>query len=142
MKIAQALKEKNKIGAKLAKKWDNLRDNNSIIEGSTRTYEPVELMKEIDEMTQNLIELKTKIHQASGAVRFKIFRLSELKMYVMNLRRVSSRNGLVKERYDSVPLTMDAIYKTNEIDDLIEKVESEIDKIQEELDTFNHQISI
>ena len=141
MTIAQALKEKNKIGAKLLKHWGKLQSYNSIIEGSTRAYDPIILLKEIDEMTQNLIDLKAKIHIASSAIRSKIFKMSELKSYISHLRMVSTNDGIVRDRYDSV-ITMEAIYKTKEIDTLLENIEFEIEKIQEELDIFNHQTSI
>ena len=142
MTIAQALKEKNKIGAKLSKHWTKLQSENSMIEGSTRSYDPLILLKEIDEMTQNLIELKTKIHTASSGVRSKIFRMSELKSYITHLKLVSTKDGYVKDRYDNSVINMEAVIKTIEIDALLEKKEAEIEKIQEELDIFNHQTSI
>ncbi len=142
MTIAQALKEKNKIGAKLLKHWGKLQNENSIIEGSTRSYDPIILLKEIDEMTQNLIDLKTKIHAASVEVRSKIFRMSELKSYITHLKTVSTKDGYVKDRYDNSVINMEAVFKAIEIDALLEKIEAEIEKIQEELDVFNHQTSI
>lgn len=142
MTIAQALKEKNKIGAKLLKHWGKLKSDNSIIEGSNRSYDPLILLKEIDEMSQNLIELKTKIHIASSTIRSKIFRMSELKSYITHLKSVSTKDGYVKDRYDNSVINMDAVLKTIEIDAILEKIESEIESIQDELDIFNHQTSI
>jgi hypothetical protein len=142
MTIAQALKEKNKIAAKLQKLWGRLQTNNSVIDGTNRVYDPNELLKEIDESTQKLIELKTKIHIASNDVRSKIFRMSELKNYTTKLREVCVKDGPVRERYESNVLLMNAVFKADEIDMLLESTEAEIEKTQEELDVFNHQTSI
>jgi len=142
MTIAQALKEKNKKAAKLQKLWGRLQTNNSIIEGGKRVYEPTLVIKEIDELTSQLIDLKTRIHIASMDVRAKIFRMSELKNYLMKLREVSTRDGIVRDRYDSTVITMEAVFKVVDIDVLAEKTEDEIEKTQEELDIFNHQTSI
>ena len=142
MTIAQALKEKNKKASKLQKLWGRLQTNNSIIEGGKRVYEPTLVIKEIDELTSQLIDLKTRIHIASMDVRAKIFRMSELKNYLMKLREVSTRDGIVRDRYDSTVITMEAVFKVVDIDVLVEKTEDEIEKTQEELDIFNHQTSI
>ena len=75
-------------------------------------------------------------------VRAKIFRMSELKNYLMKLREVSTRDGIVRDRYDSTVITMEAVFKVVDIDVLVEKTEDEIEKTQEELDIFNHQTSI
>ena len=71
-------------------------------------------------MTQNLIELKTKIHTASSGVRSKIFRMSELKNYVTKLKTVSTKDGLIRDRYESSILTMVAVFIENEVDALLE----------------------
>ena len=142
MKITEALKEKNKLAAKLQKLWGRLQSTNSILEGSKRVYDPVELLKEIDATTEEIVTLKTNIHSASSPVRSKIFRMSELKSYITHLKLVSTKDGYVKDRYDNSVLNMEAVIKTIEIDALLEKKEAEIEKIQEELDIFNNQTSI
>ena len=60
----------------------------------------------------------------------------------MKLREVSTRDGIVRDRYDSTVITMEAVFKVVDIDVLVEKTEDEIEKTQEELDIFNHQTSI
>ena len=140
--ISQALKEKNKLAAKLQRNWDRFMRNNSIIDGETRTYDAGTLMTDIQLVMKELVELKTRIHIASNPVRDKIFRLSELKNYVAKLKIVDARSGLVKERYDSQLIQKEAFYKADEIDFLAEEAEEEIEKIQEFLDNYNHQTSI
>lgn len=142
MKITEALKEKNKLAAKLQKLWGRLQSTNSILEGSKRVYDPVELLKEIDATTEEIVTLKTNIHSASSPVRSKIFRMSELKNYVTKLKTVSTKDGLIRDRYESSILTMVAVFKENEVDALLEKMENEIEQLQKELDSFNHHTII
>lgn len=136
--IAQALKEKNKLAAKLNTLWKRLNENNSVHGESIRDYEPGLLMIEINDTCNELILLKTALHKASNEVRDKIFRLSELKNKLKQLRELPCKHGMIKDRYNENYIEMDSFYKKNEIDGFIEDLESEIEKIQEELDAFNH----
>lgn len=136
--IAQGLKEKNKLATKLSNLWKRLNENNSIHGESIRDYEPDLLMTEINDTCNALILLKTSIHQASNEVRYKIFRLSELKSKLLQLKALPCKHGMVRDRYTDDYIEMDSYFRKNEIDGFIEETELEIEKIQEELDTYNH----
>ena len=136
--IAQGLKEKNKLATKLSNLWKRLNENNSVHAESIRDYEPDLLMTEINDTCNALILLKTAIHQASNEVRDKIFRLSELKSKLVQLRALPCKHGMIKDRYNEHYIEMDSYFKKNEIDGFTEALELEIEKIQEELDTYNH----
>jgi len=136
--IAQGLKEKNKLATKLSTLWSRLNENNSVHSETGRDYEPDLLMTEINDTCNNLVLLKTAIHQASNDVRHKIFTLSELKNKLLRLKELPTKNGMVRDRYSDVYIEMHSYFKKNEIDGFIEETELEIEKIQEELDTYNH----
>jgi hypothetical protein len=142
MTIAQALKEKNQLTTKLNKSWEKVLSYNSIRVGATRPYPLDEVMKEVNDLTNQLVNLKTSIHSASSPVREKIFLLSEKKSMIKYWSKVNTSNGPTRERYASEETVMDAYFSVVDKDQAIELLESQIDEIQAELDKFNHTTHI
>lgn len=136
--ISQSLKEKNKMAAKIQRNWAKIISINSLPKGANRPYDVVELKNETLCLTEELIELKTKIHEASAPVRMKIFRLSELKSILLKVGSINTKEGLVKERYDNTLVEMDAVLKTKDVDDMMTNYQDEIDDIQAYLDNYNY----
>jgi hypothetical protein len=137
MTIAQALKEKNKKVTVLNTLWDRLNKNNSVMEGNRRSYDPVELMKQIETELDALVDLKTRIHNASAPVRSQIFRMSELKNKVLKMKCIDTAEGPVRDRYEGTVTRRQAAIQAEEIDGRIELAQQEIEALQEELDAFN-----
>lgn len=136
--ISQALKEKNKMAAKIQRNWTKIISINSLPKGANRPYDVVELKEGTLRLTDDLIDLKTKIHEASAPVRMKIFRLSELKSILLKVESINTKEGLVKERYDNTLVEMDAVLKTKDVDDMMTNYQDEIDDIQAYLDNYNY----
>jgi hypothetical protein len=134
--ISQALKEKNKIASTIQKNWSKIMDYNSLPKGANRPYDIIVLKNETLELTNELIALKSMVHEASSPVRSKIFRLSELKSMMQQLLSISTKDGLVKSRGLEL-IEMEAILKVKDIDELLLNYQAEIDQIQNELDNFN-----
>lgn len=137
MTIAQALKEKNKKIATLQVLWDRLNKNNSVLEGNRRSYDPVELMKQIEAEQNALVDLKTRIHNASSPMRSQIFRMSELKSKTLKMKYLDTSEGPVRDKYEGTLTRRQAIILAEHIDKLVEAAQQEIETIQEELDRFN-----
>ena len=137
--IAQALKQKNKLAFKLQKNWGRIHTYNSAVVESYRPFNVEDLLHETIKVTQELVELKTKIHEASAPVREKIFRLSELKSAMQQITSIPTKEGKIRERYDHQVVEMEAIITAARVDVLSEQFEQEIDQIQELLEVFNHK---
>lgn len=142
MTIAQALKEKNKKVAKIQKLWEKIHRYNSMQEGSERPYSTSDLFQQVHAEVGLLIELKTKIHEASSPVRGDIFTLSEMKNFVQRVRSVSTTQGSFRERYENTTSIMVAELDIKWQDAKIEELEEKIEKLQEKLDQFNHTTHI
>ena len=146
MKIKQALKYKKKLASKMNQEFSKIQMYNSVEEGSNRVYDVKESMQNWLRMSEELVELKTKIHLANAPVYGKIFRMSELKSQLSNLKQLDCVEGKYSDRYGR--MSGDApIIKTAEIgllerDKMISDLEEEIEKIQEELDEHNALTSI
>jgi len=143
MKVKQALKYKKKLAAKMNQEFVKVNMYNSVEEGTTRVYDVKEAMENWIKMGQELVELKTKIHLANAPVYGKIFRMSELKSQLSNLKQLDCVDGKHFDRYGRG----EAIVKTAEInilgrDQIVSAIEEEIEKLQEELDEHNATTSI
>ena len=143
MKVKQALKYKKKLAAKMNQEFVRVNMYNSVEEGATRVYDVKEAMQNWLKMIDELVELKTKIHLANVPVYGKIFRMSELKSQLSNLRQLDCVDGKHFDRYGRG----EAVVKTAEIsvldkDQMVSKIEEEIERLQEELDEHNATTSI
>jgi hypothetical protein len=146
MTIKQALKYKKKLASKMNEEFSKLSKYNSVEVGTNRVYNPKESMRKWFEMTNELIELKTKIHLANSVVYGKIFRMSELKSQLSSLKQLDCTEGKYSDRYGRIsgdaPIIKEATIGLLERDTMIASMEEEIEKIQEELDIHNANTSI
>ena len=140
MNLTKALKHKKK----LVKQADEMymrfqRYNSQNKENVDKGYDPETAYRKWIALTQELITLKTKIHNANAPIASKIFRLGELKNLVSRLRNVDTKVGLVREsRYsDSEPVEYVAYMDLFTKDIRITEWEQEIETIQEEIEAFN-----
>ena len=143
MKVKQALKYKKKLASKMNQEFSKVQMYNSVEEGSIRVYDVVESMRNWLTMSEELVELKTKLHLANAPVYGKIFRMSELKSQLSNLKQLDCVDGKYFDRYGRG----EAIVKTAKInvlekDQMVLKIEEEIERLQEELDEHNATTSI
>jgi len=143
MKVKQALKHKKKLATKMNQEFVRVNMYNSVEEGATRVYDVKEAMQNWLKMIDELVELKTKIHLANVPVYGKIFRMSELKSQLSNLKQLDCVDGKHFDRYGRG----EAVIKTAEIsvlerDEMVLKIEEEIERLQEELDEHNATTSI
>jgi hypothetical protein len=138
MNIKKALKEKNRK-VKLANEfYSKCNRYNSMEDGVEKPYSSREMLDKWITTTNELVQLKTKIHLANAVVYEKIFRLSELKSMISKLQGLNVQSGKISHRYGSEErLTMVAEIGEVEKDEIIKKLESEIEQIQDELDAHN-----
>lgn len=146
MTIKQALKHKNKLSKKIAEEILKVSHYNSVEEGFIRPYDINESYQKYFNMVGELVDLKNKIHLANAPVYHKIFRLSELKGMVSNLKQLDCSEGKVTSRYGrsmgEEPTIKTSIISVKMRDEAIETLEAEIENIQEALDHHNATTTI
>jgi hypothetical protein len=140
MTIKQALKLKNKLVKEITEAIMKVQTYNSVEVGNTKPYSSKESLDEVTNLTNQLVELKTQIHQANLPVYGKIFRMSELKSLASKLKAIDCTEGTANDYYSRRSEAV--ITKTAEIsildrDTMVKNMELEIEKIQDELDTHN-----
>ena len=141
MKIYQAIKYKKKLQSEISELWNRFTQNNSIIKGNTRNYDPSEVLKEIRMKTDELVNLKVALQKANKPIYSTIFNLAELKSLASYIKNTNTTSGITN-RYDDVQIEYEAQFSKNDIDNLVKVTQEEIGRLQEELDQFNYKTEI
>jgi hypothetical protein len=137
MKLSKALKLKNKKVTDYNNIITKMVSHNSYDVESKKVYNSKVLLEESLTKMEDLIKFKAAIHNTSEPIREKIFKLAELKNFIMNLNRLNTSEGKCGG-YGSYDVS---IY-TCDIDELekvklIEKTQDQIEQLQDEIDVFN-----
>lgn len=139
MKLSKALKLKNKKINEYNNLVTKMVTCNSYDTDTKKIYNAAELYVEVLKKQDDLIKFKTAIHLTSEPIREKIFRLGELKNFLMNLNRLNTVEGKVKSRgYGESDVSIYAcdINEEQKVQ-MIEAYQNEIEEIQDEIDAFN-----
>jgi hypothetical protein len=142
MNIKQALKRKNQLVKEINTAISNLQTYNSIEDGNVRPYDPEQLTVEIRKKTEELVELKTKIHRANSPVYDKIFMMSELKSLINNLKFLDCSSGSKYHLRHEHPVFKHATISVLDRDTMISEMENTISEIQDQLDIHNSNTEI
>jgi hypothetical protein len=145
MNIRQALKEKNKLVKEIQDLYVRISQYNSVEVGAHRPYSPKQLMEIVNQKSNQLVELKAKIHRANAPVYDKIFRLSELKSTITRIKNLDCTEGVSNDYYSrnrENPLVKTAEISIIERDDMVKFMEEQIETLQDILDTHNQNTQI
>lgn len=140
MNIKKALKEKNRLVKEIQDLQVRVATYNSIEVGNKRPYSVRESMERVNSLSNELVELKTKIHIANAPIYKHIFRLSELKSMITRIKNLDCNEGTVQDYYSrnrETPLVKEAEISIVERDDMIKHMEGQIEEIQDILDNHN-----
>lgn len=145
MKLAKALKQKNKLAGEVAQLKELLAQQNSRSTKQKFDYDNHEVLGQLRAKIDELIATKAAIGVANAEIYPKIFRLAELKGLVTALKGLSTREGVYAESLgysQSVEVEYVAQIKKAEVDSLAQELEKEIQELQDALDEFNFTRSI
>ncbi len=140
MNIRKALQEKNKLTGKIQTLFARMRDNNITEDGQTKPYNSQRVLEEIREETNKLIDLKVKIQLANSSILIDIYRMSELKTMIRQLRYMECNDG--RKIQSGIITYLYATIRADERDGLIQSLEDEIEKLQEKIDAFNFRTNL
>lgn len=139
MKLSKALKLKNKKVNEYNNLVSKMVNHNSYDIDTKKVYNSQSLYMSAIDAREDLIKFKTAIHLTSEPIREKIFRLGELKNFLMNLNRLNTTEGIVKSRgYGESDKSTYACSITEEQKvEMMESLQTEIEDIQDDIDAFN-----
>ena len=142
MNVKQALKVKNKLVTDLKAQYQILQKYNSIEEGNPRRYSMKDTLDKITNLSNELVELKARIHTANQPVYHQIFALAELKGIVKELKKVPTDEGKQTERYGSVQSIKVVEFNIVDIENRVGELQDRIEELQNELDIHNANTQI
>lgn len=142
MNVKQALKVKNKLVTDLKANFEILKKYNSIEEGNPRRYSMEETLDKITTLSNELVELKARIHRANTAVYDKIFALAELKGLIKELKKVPTDEGKQDSRYGSVVSVKEVELTIVDVQNKVDILTVKIEELQNELDIHNANTNI
>jgi len=145
MKLAKALKQKNRLAGEVAQFKELLTRQNSRSAKQKFDYNNHEVFTNLRKKVDELVATKAAIGAANAEVYPKIFRLAELKGLVTTLKGLSTKEGVFAESLgysQSVEVEYVAQIKKAEVDKLVEELEKEIQELQDALDEFNFTRSV
>lgn len=142
MNVKQALKAKNKLVGEIKECYRILQTQNSIEEGNPRRYSVKKKLEEVAELTDELVQLKAKLHRANAPVYEKIFQMAEIKGIIKELKKMDVSEGKQTERYGSVVSVKEVEMNVIERDAIIKQYEEHVEKLQNELDIHNSNTNI
>ena len=145
MKLANALKQKNKLAGEVAQLKELLAGQNSRSTKQKFDYDNRQVLADLRSRIDDLVKVKAAIGAANAEIYPKIFRLAELKGLVSTLRGLPAKEGVYAESlgyWQSVEVEYVAQLKKAEVDQLAAELETEIQGLQDALDEFNFTHSI
>ena len=140
MNIKKALKEKNRLVKEIQDLHVRVATYNSIEVGNVRPYSAKESMEKINQLSNELVELKTNIHRANAPIYHHIFRLSELKSTIARIKNLDCNEGIVQDYYSrnrETPAVKETEISIVERDEMVKHMEGQIEEIQDILDNHN-----
>jgi hypothetical protein len=142
MNVKQALKAKNKLVGDIKECYRIIQTQNSIEEGNPRRYSVKKKLEEIASLTDELVQLKAKLHRANAPVYEKIFQMAEIKGIIKELKKMDVSEGKQDSRYGSVVSVKEVEMTVIERDVIVKQYEEHVEKLQNELDIHNSNTNI
>jgi hypothetical protein len=138
MNLTKALKHKKKLIKLADEHYVRFSKFNSTLAGAEAPYNAEQAFLEWLRLTDELVELKAKIHIANGPIMEKIHRMSELKNMIHRFRNVDTKSGMHREYYENNQLVeYTAFFDVVKKDTQIYAWEGMIEELQEEIEAYN-----
>lgn len=140
IKLAKALKEKNRLVGEIVRLKSIIERENSRNEKSTSKVDRDDLWERLAKATESLISIKTAIFTANAKVYDKIARMGELKDRAQWITGLNTQDGEFESpsyRAEPVKNVIIAHKKQADVDAMTTALQEQIAALQDELDTYN-----
>lgn len=139
MKLAKALKEKNRLAGEINRLKTLIQRENSRNVKSSSKVDCAKLWEEMVIATDRLIAIKTAIFKANEYIYYKIVRMAELKGRAAWINTIPTNNEKTQTPYGThiIETEMKAWKTREDIDAMTVELQNEIAKLQDDLDEYN-----
>lgn len=138
--LARALKERSRIAGKLKKKIEVLKRNNSIVEGSHRSFDLKTILEECDSLHMRLIAVRRAIAKANAQIAEKIVEKEELQDLISKLNEIDTFEGI--RTYREEKTTYVVSISGPEISTKVDDLQLQIERLQDEIDEYNARTKV
>ena len=145
IKLAQALKEKNRIASEIQRLWGLIARENSTREDRTPLIDVAKSFELVQLYTEKLIELKTKIGMANAGILERIYRMDECKSKLSNLDMVNTDDSTDIQRLTDTQyreLKKNVVFSKTQVLAMREELQQECNRLQDEMDEYNASTTI
>lgn len=140
MKIAKALKIKNRLAGEVRRLEEIVRRENSRKVSEFNKDKVASKLVELTDVRVELIQLKAKIQRKTAPIADKLIRLAELKGEIEFFQSLDTKEGTFAENQYSNPVReveFKAYYNRDAIDDIVVDLQNQIAELQDEVDEYN-----
>ena len=141
MKLSKALKQKNRLVRKINSLQQLINRDNSTLEKDYNEEVISGRFAEYYTSVNELVQLKSKIQQATAPIADKLLAMAELKGQANFINNLKTRQGSFKD-YDGNEEVYSCYYSQNHVDEKVSEIECKIDELQDEVDEYNAITSI
>lgn len=145
MKIAKALKIKNRLAGELNRIKGLIERENSQLLANFNEYKMKELSESFYNTKADLIRLKAKIQMKTAPISEKLIAIAEAKDEMSFFQSLDTKDGeFIVTRYGVEPNTTvyKAHYTQDDVDKKVVEIQAQIDNLQDEIDEYNATTSI
>lgn len=148
MKIAKALKVKNRLAGELNRIKNLIQRDNSKPEYANPGFDRIkmeELAESFYKTKNELIKLKAKIQKKTAPIADKLIAIAEAKDEIEFFKSLDTRAGIeVVHTFgkESKNVLYHAFYTQGDVDQKLVEIQNQIDTLQDEIDEYNASTSI
>lgn len=142
--LARAFKERSRLNQRIVETLNIINDENSILEGGTRSIDVRKKYEEFHALCRKMTELKQAISRANAGIADKLVELTEQKHLLNWVKNITVMEGQKYDRYTStgVKLVYNTVIRKVEIIEETEAIQKRINQLQDEIDEFNARTRI
>lgn len=146
MKLAQALKVKNRLAGEIAQQQQILQRENARRNDSVSTVDRSAVYARILDLSKDLGELKAKIATANVGIYAKLERMAEMKGHVAFLTGLQKREGeevqFIGRDQEKLVYKWDSFINQTACDEKVAALQKQIGALQDEVDAYNAATAI
>lgn len=142
MTLARALKERSRLAGKLKRDFEIIDRENSMIEGSVRSFDLHQIYAECRELHQRLVRIKKAIAAANAPIAGRLAEMDEIKSMISYLRGVNTAVGYKPRSYSNEKDLYEVVLGAAVLNSEEESLQKRCEELQDEIDAFNAVIEI
>jgi hypothetical protein len=135
--LAKALKLKNRLAGRLTHVQTLAQQNNTVLAEQQGQIDVLALVKERDEIMDQLVALKAAIMRANSPIQEAILRKGELSSRIEWIKTINTTDGKLRHGYQNTELEYVAALKKKDVELQMRAMEKEIDALQDKIDEYN-----